>query len=126
MQSFDEKFFDNLRRHDIIQAEVIEMEEETVEAVSEGIFSPAVSDTILIALIVLFVLMAVVVSYLLSKRTFDTQSIDHLNAEVQKLSKKIRTLELEAKVSAGPQKVDSLPGITPFDKSEEVEQEARP
>ena len=123
MQSFREKFFDNWRRHDIIQAEVIAMEEETVEAVSEGIFSPAVSDTILIALIVLFVMMAVVVSYLLSKRAFDTQNIDYLNNEVRKLSKKIREMELEAKVSAGPQKIDTLPGITPFDKSDDVKQE---
>ena len=90
------------------------MEEATQEAVSEGIFSPVVADTILIALMVMFLMMFVAVAYLLSHRKFDTQMIDHLSNEVRKLSKKVRNMELEAKITAGPPKVDTVPDAEPF------------
>lgn len=89
-------------------------QEAVVEGVSEGIFSPVVADTILIALMVMFLMMFVAVAYLLSRRTFDTQVIDHLSNEVRKLSKKVRNMELEAKVTAGPPRVDTVPDAEPF------------
>ena len=92
------------------------MEEATQEAVSEGIFSPVVADTILIALMVMFLMMFVAVAYLLSRRQFDVMTIDHLTKEVQRLSKKVRNMEIEAKVTAGPPKVDTVPDAEPFGK----------
>ena len=99
------------------------MEETTQEAVSEGIFSPVVGDTIIIALMVLFLLMLVAVSYLLSRRAMETQALDYLTNEVKRLSKKVRNMELEAKVTAGPPKVDTVPDAEPFGQPVKKEQE---
>ncbi|MBQ9479088.1 MAG: hypothetical protein IJU71_05980 [Selenomonadaceae bacterium] len=102
------------------------MEETTQEVVAEGIFSPAVADTILIALMVMFVMMFVAVAYLLSRRTLDSQTVNYLAEEVKRLSKKVRNMELEAKVTAGPPKVDTVPDAEPFGRSVNKDQEAQP
>ena len=100
-----------------------ETAQEAVAEVSEGIFSPVVADTILIAMMLMFLMMFVAVAYLISRRTVDTQTIDYLAAEVKRLSKKVRNIELESKITMGPPKVDTVPDIEPFGHAIEKNQE---
>lgn len=78
------------------------------ETATQGIFSPVLSDTLLVLNIVLSVILLCAFAYLFTTR-HQTGEIAQLKDRVKKLSNNLKALEEKIKEAPPPKKVDTLP-----------------